>query len=110
MGWVKGNQVIASTDSLAFALLRSSGIIGIDYNSMMTTDATGRLVVKKSSGLAGGHELNVIGWDAISMRFWVRNSWGRWGMCRSGEDCGYAWISPADMITLRFDANAPVLQ
>jgi hypothetical protein len=111
MGWAKGNQVVSSTDGLALALLKSSGIIGIDYYySMMATDATGRLVIKKSSGLAGGHEMHLVAWDAINSRFWVRNSWGKWGMCRSGDDCGYAWISPADMITLRFDSNFPVLQ
>jgi hypothetical protein len=111
MGWVKGNSVVNSTDGLALGLLKSSCIIGIDYgNSMMSTTANGQIKYIKSQGIAGGHELNLIAWDALNSRFWVRNSWGKWGMCRPGGDCGYAWISPADLIALHFDANCPVLQ
>jgi hypothetical protein len=110
MGWVKGNQIINSTDGLALALTHSSGVIGIDYYySMMSTDSTGQLIVNISSKLAGGHALHLLGWDAINSKFWGRNSWGKWGMCRKNDDCGYFWISPANMITLRFSSSFPVL-
>jgi hypothetical protein len=110
MGWLKGNKVVQSTDALALALTHSSCIFGIDwYYSMMSTDSSGHTKVTKSSGLAGGHEPHSLAWDAILSRFWGRNSWGKWGMCRSADDCGYFWLSPADLITLNFDANCPVL-
>jgi hypothetical protein len=83
MGWIKGQQLINSTDRLALALTHSSCDIGIDYYySMMSTDATGRLVVNISSGLAGGHALHSLGWDAINSRFW-----GRSEERRVGKEC-----------------------
>jgi C1A family cysteine protease len=107
---LRDNQIISSTDGLALGLLKSSCIIGIDWpNSAMSTTASGQVKYIESQGIAGGHELNVIAYDSLNVRFWIRNSWGKWGMCRKGGDCGYAWITPQDLITLRFDANCPVL-
>ncbi|BBB01084.1 hypothetical protein RVR_8336 [Actinacidiphila reveromycinica] len=61
------------------ALQQGAVLIGIPwYQSMFTPKTDGTLDVDPSSGVAGGHELAVSGWDKD--RFKVDNSWGGpWG-------------------------------
>lgn len=50
------------------------------YNSMMNTDSSGRLTVSSSSGVAGGHEYECIGYDQSTDLLEFVNSWGTgWG-------------------------------
>lgn len=46
------------------------------YNSMFTTDKSGSLVVDPSSGVAGGHELVLNGYDPGTDTYSGDNSWG----------------------------------
>lgn len=75
----------------AIATLENQPIsIGVPwYQSMFTPDSgTALLTVDESSGLAGGHQVAVIGVDADQHEVLLRNSWGpRWG------NGGYAKLS-----------------
>ncbi len=118
MGWLHGYVTADTTTDLLAGLAHSTCEIGIDYYySMMTPSANGRLVVTVSSGIAGGHELNTIGYRSDFKGIVIRNSWGPWGQCypsqetsntpNDGTGCGYAWIALTDLPTLNFDADCP---
>jgi len=65
------------------------------YNSMFDLDTSDYLVVKASSGEAGGHELLITGWDKTTDVYRVANSWAStWG------DHGYFYVKAKDMKTL----------
>lgn len=65
------------------------------YNSMFDLDASNYLVVKPSSGEAGGHEPLIVAWDKTTDVYKVANSWATtWG-----ED-GYFYVKAPDMKTL----------
>jgi hypothetical protein len=118
MGWMKGYVTADTTTDLLAGLSYSACEMGIDYYySMMTPAANGRLVVTISSGIAGGHELNVVGYRSDFQGVVIRNSWGPWGQCypnqetsntsKDGTGCGFAWIAVSDLPTLNFDADCP---
>lgn len=66
-----------SIAALNSALQASSVIVGIEWlESMFTTDSAGNIVVDKSSGVAGGHELEVLGYNTATGLYEVPNSWG----------------------------------
>lgn len=117
-GWLKGFVTADTTADLIAGLAHSECEIGIDYlNSMMNPGSNGQLVVTLSSGVAGGHELAVVGYRSDFKGIVIRNSWGPWGQCypsqetantpTTGEGCGYAWIALSDLPTLNFDADCP---
>ncbi|CAJ61303.1 MULTISPECIES: C1 family peptidase [Frankia] len=64
-------------------------------NSMFEPDRNGLIPVDRSSGLAGGHEYDIIAWDAPHDRYRLANSWGAsWGQG------GYAYLAGTDMAWL----------
>lgn len=83
LGLVSVYQHAFSLDALDTALQRGPVMIGVDwYNSMFTPTNQGLVTVDRKSGLAGGHEFVVSGWDGALYR--IDNSWGTgWG--RSGS-------------------------
>jgi hypothetical protein len=78
------------------ALSQGPVSIGIPFfNSMMTPNADGILTIDPTSGLAGGHQMCVDGYDSLRDLLHVRNSWGTdWGVG------GWCWISSTDFGTL----------
>jgi hypothetical protein len=83
-----------SMAALNSALQASSLIIGIEWlESMFTTDSAGKIIVDKTSGVAGGHELEVLGFNVDTGLYEVPNSWGVDGF---GID-GTGFMSTANM-------------
>ncbi|WAL67160.1 hypothetical protein ORV05_05050 [Amycolatopsis cynarae] len=75
---------------LALRLLNHGPLsLGVPWlTSMFTVDDTNTIVVNPTSGLAGGHQVCVVGNDVDGQRVLIRNSWGAgWG-----ED-GHAWLT-----------------
>lgn len=111
LGLLTGYTHAFSLDALKSALQAGPVMIGIVWlNSMFDPRADGTVVVDQSSGVAGGHELVVSGWDGT--RFRLDNSWGTsWG------DHGSGYVAEADMqwllsqdgdVTVPQYATAPV--
>lgn len=91
LGLLTGYTHAFSLAALKSALQTGAVMIGIVWlNSMFDPQADGTITVDRSSGVAGGHELVVAGWDGT--RFRLDNSWGAsWG------DAGSGYVSEADM-------------
>jgi hypothetical protein len=87
-GWT---QTFSLTDALK-ALSKTPFITGTNwYNSMFETSSTGIVKVDTHSGLAGGHEYEVVGYDAKSDMVKFANSWGSgWG------DKGFFYMKSED--------------
>jgi hypothetical protein len=52
---------------------------------MFDTATDGRILVDRSSGVAGGHEIELNRYDAVAGEYWITNSWGTgWGAKGSG--------------------------
>lgn len=81
LGLATGYVHAFSVPALTSALQSSPVMIGIPwYESMFETSADGKIIVDRSSRLAGGHELELNGWTSDNGAFWVCNSWGTsWG-------------------------------
>jgi hypothetical protein len=96
---------VDTLEGLQVALLKSSCVVGVPwYTGFFHPTACGELV--KSGVVEGGHEIQVIGWDAELKRVIVRNSWGPdWGNCREGDpgECGYAYWSAGTLQKLLND-------
>lgn len=83
-----------SLDALTSALMFGPVLLGIEWlESMFTTDSNGLIVVDKSSGVAGGHELEVLGYNAETSLYEIPNSWGIDGF---GID-GTGFMTASDM-------------
>lgn len=110
VGWMRGYLAADTTTDLHAGLGKSACMGGFDwYWSMMATTNTGEIKLVITSGKAGGHQLEIVGHDAILKRTWVRNSWGpKWGWCNA-IGCGYGWIADTNLPKLNFDADCPVL-
>ncbi|MEU0797185.1 C1 family peptidase [Amycolatopsis sp. NPDC005961] len=95
-GMIKGYRHAFSLGT-ALRLLQSWPVsTGVPwFNSMFNVDAHGFIKVDQASGLAGGHQVAIVGIDVDRKAVRVRNSWGTgWG------DGGYAWLSWSDWKTL----------
>jgi hypothetical protein len=101
LGLATGYTHAFSYDALRSALQLGPVLIGIDwYSSMFDPRADGQIVVDKSSGLAGGHELMIREYDAANDVAWVDNSWGMsWGVN------GRGYFKGADLRTLLADGG-----
>lgn len=91
-GEISGYQhTFRLTDALK-ALTQVPLITGTNwYNSMSKPDAKGIVTVDTTSGLAGGHEYEVVGYDSTLDLVHFANSWGTsWGQQ------GYFWMNSTD--------------
>lgn len=62
------------------------------FNSMFDPDPQGIITVSRSSGLAGGHEYEAVGYDQPRGLVHLANSWGTsWG------ESGYFWMAAEDL-------------
>jgi hypothetical protein len=83
------------------------------YNSMFTPDAEGIVTVDPASGVAGGHEYEVVGYDAARGLVKCANSWGTgWGAAGffhlAAEDLGALLAAQGDVtIFTPIDQPAP---
>lgn len=77
------------------------------FRSMFDVDPAGAIHAVPSSGVAGGHQVCLVGVDVAGQRVRIRNSWGEaWGQQ------GHAWLSWGDLHALMAgggDAVQPVL-
>jgi hypothetical protein len=82
-----------SLQALQSALQSGPVLIGIPWlNSMFNPAADGRIPLDQSSGVAGGHELELARYDAQAGEYWVANSWGTsWGQS------GWGYLAEADL-------------
>lgn len=93
LGLATGYSHAFSLQALASALQTGPVIIGIPWRrSMFTPAADGRIPVDQASGVAGGHEVEIVAYDAHLDEYWVTNSWGEsWG------SAGRAYLTAADL-------------
>lgn len=95
-------------DALSSALQAGPVMIGIVWlNSMFDTDADGKVVVQQSTGVAGGHEIEVNGMDVAKKTYTLTNSWGE-----SGFGVGGVGFVDADdmrwLLSQQGDVTVPV--
>lgn len=94
LGLIKNYTHAFSIAALNSALQAGPVIIGIEWlQSMFTTKSDGTIVVTKNSGVAGGHELEVLGYNVQTGLYELPNSWGAGGF---GVD-GTGFMSAPDM-------------
>lgn len=91
-GLIAGYQHTFTLDDALKALTVTPLITGtVWYKSMFTPTSEGVVPVVKSSGVAGGHEYEVVGYDQARGLVRFANSWGTsWG------DHGYFWMAAED--------------
>lgn len=91
-GLITGYKHAFSLDDALAALVNGPIAVGsVWLNSMMDPDSSGQLVINKRSGVAGGHEYVVDGYDPATDRVRMTNSWSTsWGVN------GQAWIKTTD--------------
>lgn len=77
------------------ALQKGPCVLGTNwYTGMFSTTQCGELL--PTGVVEGGHEIELIGWNDKSDIYWIRNSWGDWGVCRkNGVECGFGYITRA---------------
>ncbi|WP_345191676.1 C1 family peptidase [Streptomyces lavendulae] len=116
LGVAKAFRVLGLADSyshgfslaaLDSALQSGPVMIGIPWlQSMFDTAPDGRILVERSSPVAGGHEVELNGFDASVGEYWITNSWGTaWG--QSGRGC----LTGADLqwlLSQQGDVTIPV--
>lgn len=93
----------------ALNLLKTAPIsVGVTwYNSMFNADSNGLIKVDPSSGIAGGHQVCVVGFDASAQTIKICNSWGTgWGQ---GGYCYLSWADFDQLMRDGGDAVVPVL-
>lgn len=81
LGLASGYTHAFSMAALNSALQTGPVMIGITwYNSMFDPKGDGQIVVDPKSGVAGGHELELLAFDAVTGEYEVPNSWNEtWG-------------------------------
>jgi hypothetical protein len=108
LGLASGYTHGFSLAALQSALQSGPVMIGIEwFNSMFNPASDGRIPVDKSSGVAGGHELELSKYDAATGEYWVPNSWASsWGQS------GWGYLAEADLVYLlsqQGDVTVPAL-
>jgi hypothetical protein len=120
--WMKANGwitdfVTADTEAdLTAGIQKTACTVGINFPySMETIGSTCQAVVNAASGIAGGHEIEIVGMQLMpdgSKRWWFDNSWGIWGCKDAKGYYGFAWISNDDLFgnVLQMDGDCPILK
>jgi hypothetical protein len=94
--------------AVASALQAGPVLLGTVWlQSMFSPAADGRIPVDRASAVAGGHEIEITGWDAVTDRYWLTNSWGP-----SWSVGGRGYVTGADLAWLlgqQGDITVPVL-
>lgn len=106
LGLASGYTHAFSMDALKSALQAGPVLIGIPwYRSMFDPAPDGRIVVDTSSPLDGGHELEVVSFDAVTGEYEVPNSWAEsWGV----DGCGYfTSVDLARLLKMQGDVTVP---
>lgn len=94
-GLITGWTQTYDLPSTLSALMEQPFITGTTwYESMMNPDGNGLLTVDPSSGVAGGHEWILYGFDPATNLLKIGNSWGDWGLG------GYAYMRATDYAAL----------
>jgi hypothetical protein len=96
LGLASGYTHGFSLAALQSALQKGGLLIGIAWpQSAFDTATDGRIVVDRSSPIAGGHELELCRYDASTGEYWVPNSWNTsWGQA------GWGYFAEADLVWL----------
>lgn len=96
LGLASGYTHAFSIAALNSSLQTGPVLIGITwYNSMFDPKSDGQIVVDPSSGVAGGHELELNAFDASTGEYRVPNSWNTsWGKN------GYGYFTTAALTSL----------
>jgi hypothetical protein len=108
LGLASGYTHAFSLAALNSALQSGPVLIGIPWlNSMFNPAGDGRIPVDKTSGIAGGHELELSKFDASTGEYWVPNSWNTsWGQS------GWGYLATADitwLLSQQGDVTVPAL-
>lgn len=113
LGLAKSYSHAFSTDAAKAAVQKGGLLWGTEFPySAETPDADGVIDLDPSSGIAGGHEMVITGYDPATGLWTVRNSWGPdWGIdgfCYV-PDAGMSWSAAngGDFTVLDY-APAPV--
>lgn len=95
-GLIRGYRHAFSLDTALKLLQQYPVSTGLPwFNSMFEVDADNVIKVDQASGLAGGHQIAIVGIDVDRKAVRVRNSWGT-----GWADGGYAWLRWDDWKTL----------
>ncbi|MFF3511523.1 C1 family peptidase [Streptomyces sp. NPDC002573] len=108
LGLASGYTHAFSIAALNSALQTGPVMIGIEWlQSMFDTATDGRILLDKTSPIAGGHELELSKYDATTGEYWVPNSWNAsWGQS------GWGYLTTADLTWLlsqQGDVTVPAL-
>jgi C1A family cysteine protease len=104
LGYAKSCTSFAGYSDALGRLQKQPVMVGMNwYSSMFSTNNCGGMTV--SGTLEGGHEPEIVGYDAGNKRVWLQNSWGNsWGVCL-GTHCGYFYLSVNDLAGSKLDAE-----
>jgi hypothetical protein len=104
-GWISGYSHAFKPEVAVAALVHGPIAVGTIWLNSMFEPVNGRIYLDPASGVAGGHEYVVDGWEPRTQRVHMVNSWGEdWG------DSGGATIELADfawLLSRRGDAVQP---
>ena len=67
--------------------------------------------LQPTGAIAGGHEIEVVAWNADRKIFWIRNSWGKWGLSRGAAN-GYAYLPAGEvqrLLNVGGEIDCPVI-
>ena len=95
-GLIRGYRHAFSLDTALRLLQQYPVSTGLPwFNSMFNVDKDNTIDVDQASGLAGGHQVAIVGIDVDRKAVRVRNSWGA-----GWADGGYAWLKWSDWSAL----------
>lgn len=107
-GFIRGYKHAFTLDTALKLLQQYPVSTGLPwFQSMFDVDADNTIKVDQASGLAGGHQIAIVGIDVDRKAVRVRNSWGT-----GWADGGYAWLKWSDweaLLRLHGDVVVPVV-
>ena len=108
LGYIAGYAHTFSLEQLLGSLVRTPGILGINwYASFDDPRPNGECRLVSSSRIRGGHEVEMVGIDVKAKRVWCYNSWGaHWGGRRDGTFF-FSWKTLERLLHEQGDATFP---